>query len=103
MARLGLGSGGLQLGGERAYVTGAPTFSTCSFRDTSSVQDVLPHGVTMTLDQSFGVAKSLCGDIQGRIDQIETEQDARVQIISRFLTEVLGWDFADIKAVSLSG
>jgi hypothetical protein len=50
----------------------------------------------MALDQSFKVAQELCAEIQKHLDQIETEQDARVQIINRFLTEVLGWNFSEI-------
>ena len=44
----------------------------------------------MNLDESFEKAKTLCKDIEGRQLDIETEQDARVQIINRFLTEILG-------------
>jgi hypothetical protein len=50
----------------------------------------------MALDKSFEVAQILCADIQKRLAQIETEQDARVQIINRFLTEILDWEFSDI-------
>jgi cold shock CspA family protein len=56
----------------------------------------------MSLDQSFANAQALCVDIRPRVAQIETEQDARVQIINRFLTEVLGWNFADIKTEEYS-
>jgi len=51
----------------------------------------------MNLDEAFGVAKKLIAEIEPRLAQIETEQDARLQIINRFLTEVLGWDFPDIR------
>jgi len=51
----------------------------------------------MTVDDAFPVAKNLCEDLASRIDQIDTEQDARFQVINRFLTEVLGWNFKDIK------
>lgn len=56
----------------------------------------------MSLDSSFKIAEALCADIEPRLDQIETEQDARVQLINRFLTEVLGWDFADIRTEKYS-
>lgn len=56
----------------------------------------------MNLDSSFNAAIALCSDVQSRLDQIETEQDARVQLINRFLTEVLGWDFADLKTEKYS-
>src|SRR4051794_20500470 len=51
----------------------------------------------MSLDNSFEAAKALCSDIELRLAKIESEQDARVQIINRFLTEILGWAFADLK------
>lgn len=51
----------------------------------------------MGLDNSYKIAQALCSDIQTRLDKIETEQDARIQVINRFLTEVLGWDFAEIR------
>jgi hypothetical protein len=50
----------------------------------------------VSLDSSFKIAAALCSDVQSRLEQIETEQDACVQLINRFLTEVLGWGFADI-------
>jgi predicted type IV restriction endonuclease len=51
----------------------------------------------MALDEAFETAKSLCAALEPRLSEIETEQDARFQIINRFLTEVLGWDFESIK------
>ena len=51
----------------------------------------------MSLDKSFEIAKALVEDVQPRQAQIETEQDARMQVINRFVTDVLGWDFSDIK------
>ena len=62
----------------------------------------LKAGARMSLDSSFEKAKLLCADIQGRIPEIETEQDARVQVINRFLTEILGWSFPDIKTEKYS-
>jgi cold shock CspA family protein/GTPase SAR1 family protein len=59
-------------------------------------------GQEMNLDRSFEVAKALCADVSSRAMEIETEQDARVQIINRFLTEVLGWDYAEIKTETFS-
>ena len=66
------------------------------------LSDPLRHGEKMNIDESFERAKGLCEDAQQRLAQIETEQDARVQLINRFLTEVLGWDFADIKTEKFS-
>jgi thioredoxin reductase (NADPH) len=51
----------------------------------------------MPLDRSFDLAKALCADVQNRLLRKETEQDARVQLINRFLTEVLEWPVADIR------
>jgi cold shock CspA family protein/energy-coupling factor transporter ATP-binding protein EcfA2 len=51
----------------------------------------------MNVDEAFASAQKLITAIEPRLSEIETEQDARLQIINRFLTEVLGWDFADIK------
>jgi cold shock CspA family protein len=51
----------------------------------------------MNLDESFTRAKALCAELEPRLSLIETEQDARFQVINRFLTEVLGWDFAQIR------
>ena len=51
----------------------------------------------MSLDASFERAKALCEELRPRLTAIETEQDARLQIINRFFTESLGWDFANIK------
>jgi len=51
----------------------------------------------MSLDDSFARAKALCDELEPRLNQIETEQDARFQIINRMMTEVLAWDFGDIK------
>ena len=54
-------------------------------------------GCTMSLDKSYDVAKALVEDVQARLSQIETEQDARIQIINRFITDVLGWDLSNIR------
>jgi hypothetical protein len=51
----------------------------------------------MSIDSAHEAAQRLCDDVRNRLVQIETEQDARFQLIDRFLTEVLGWDHADVK------
>jgi cold shock CspA family protein len=51
----------------------------------------------MNIDEAHIRAKALCSELEPRLAQIETEQDARFQMINRFLTEVLGWDFSDIR------
>ena len=51
----------------------------------------------MSLDNAFSRAKEMFEELEPRLAQIETEQDARLQIINRVLTEVLEWSFADLK------
>jgi cold shock CspA family protein len=53
--------------------------------------------VTINLDEAFVCAKRLCEELKPRLAEIETEQDARFQMINRFLVEALGWEFSDIK------
>lgn len=48
------------------------------------------------LDAAFEVAQKLVADAGSRLDAIITEEDAKFQLISRFLTEVLGWFHADV-------
>lgn len=50
----------------------------------------------MTVDTAFSLAAALVADVSTRIAQIATEEDARVQLINRFLTEILGWRFSEI-------
>ncbi len=51
----------------------------------------------MGVDGAFEKFKALREELKPRLSEIETEQDARFQIINRLLTEVLGWPFEDIK------
>ena len=51
-----------------------------------------------SLDSSYSKAVALITDVGMRLDRIVTEEDAKVQLVVRFLTEVLGWDHADISA-----
>ena len=51
----------------------------------------------MKVDEAEGRFKELLRDVSGRLAAIETEQDARFQLINRLLTEVLGWQFSDVK------
>ncbi len=48
------------------------------------------------LDDSHTKAVALVGAVQSRISEIVTEEDAKIQLIVRFVTEVLGWDHSDI-------
>jgi hypothetical protein len=50
----------------------------------------------MSLDAAHECAKSLIDDVSPRLDSILTEEDAKTQLITRILVEVLGWRHADI-------
>jgi hypothetical protein len=50
------------------------------------------------LDNSYERAIALIDDVEPRLSSIVTEEDAKLQLIVRFLTEVLGWDHADLSA-----
>ena len=51
----------------------------------------------MSIDEAFSTATALFSEFESHLHEIETEQDARLQIINRILTEVLGWPFRDIR------
>lgn len=50
----------------------------------------------MTVDQAFESAKRIIEAATAHLEQIKTEEDAKLQIINRFLTEALGWKYTDI-------
>lgn len=52
----------------------------------------------MTVDQAFESAQQVIAVAADHLEQIKTEEDAKLQIINRILTEVLGWNHADISA-----
>ncbi|MCA0058383.1 MULTISPECIES: hypothetical protein [unclassified Mesorhizobium] len=49
-----------------------------------------------TLDASFEVATKILMDAKARLAAIQSEEDAKFQIISRILIEALGWEHEDI-------
>lgn len=51
----------------------------------------------MGLDEAFQNFRALLDEININQHSIQTEQDARLQIINRLLTEVLGWPFSAIQ------
>jgi hypothetical protein len=51
-----------------------------------------------TLDAAHERATTLVKDVEPRLAMILTEEDAKLQLIVRFLTEVLGWNHADVSA-----
>jgi predicted type IV restriction endonuclease len=50
------------------------------------------------LDVSYQRAIALINDVEPRLTAILTEEDAKLQLVVRFLTEVLGWDYGDLSA-----
>jgi cold shock CspA family protein len=50
------------------------------------------------LDIAHEHAIALIDDVELRLSAILTEEDAKLQLIVRFLTEVLGWNHADLSA-----
>lgn len=51
-----------------------------------------------TLDQAYTKFIEISSSVSVNIDAIITEEDAKIQIITRILTECLGWDFSDLAA-----
>lgn len=50
----------------------------------------------MDVDEAYGRALAIIAEVEPRIAALHSEQDARFQLINRFLVEVLGWFHADI-------
>ncbi len=50
----------------------------------------------MDIDEANQRLVNLVADVQPRLDHIQSEQDARFQLINRILVEVLGWEHGDI-------
>lgn len=50
------------------------------------------------IDIAYEKANTIIGEAVSSIDRIRTEEDTKIQIITRILTECLGWAFADIAA-----
>ena len=51
-----------------------------------------------TLDEAYEKILAISDEVKGNIDNILTEEDAKIQIITRVITECLGWKYADIGA-----
>lgn len=51
-----------------------------------------------TLDEAYQKILVIRDEVHGNIDNILTEEDAKIQIITRVITECLGWSFAAIGA-----
>jgi hypothetical protein len=52
----------------------------------------------MNVDRAFELARAILIEASGRVEQIRTEEDAKLQVITRLLTEVLGWAHSDISS-----
>ena len=50
------------------------------------------------LDLGFSKLKEIFAAAEGIRERITTEEDAKLQIITRVLTEALGWEHKDISA-----
>ncbi|MDP0926582.1 cold shock domain-containing protein [Paracoccus onubensis] len=51
-----------------------------------------------SVDEAYEKILVIRDEVKGNIDNILTEEDAKIQIITRVITECLGWSFADIEA-----
>jgi vacuolar-type H+-ATPase subunit E/Vma4 len=52
----------------------------------------------IALDDAHDVAKRIFSEARNHLENIKTEEDAKLQIITRVLTEALGWDHSDISS-----
>lgn len=52
----------------------------------------------MNIDNAYEAAKRVFGDAEANIANILSEEDAKFQLISRVLIEVLGWAHADVSS-----
>jgi len=52
----------------------------------------------MDIDTAYEVAQRLIEEASQNLPNITTEEDAKIQIITRMFTEVLGWTHANISA-----
>ena len=54
----------------------------------------------MEIDRAYEVAKVILTEAQSHIERIRSEEDTKLQIITRLITNVLGWAHADIASES---
>ena len=54
----------------------------------------------MAIDLAFAAVQSVVSDARNNINNIRSEEDAKLQIITRMLTEVLAWSHSDISSES---
>ncbi len=58
------------------------------------------RGQEMGIDGAYELAKEILTEAQSRIEQIRSEEDTKLQIITRLVTDVLGWSHSDIASES---
>jgi predicted type IV restriction endonuclease len=54
----------------------------------------------MGIDSAFETAKQVFGEATANLDNIRSEEDAKLQIITRVITEMLGWTHSEIASES---
>jgi cold shock CspA family protein len=54
----------------------------------------------MGIDRSYEIAKGILSEAQSNLVRIKSEEDAKLQIITRLLIEALGWTHGDIASES---
>jgi cold shock CspA family protein len=50
------------------------------------------------INEALDAARAIIRDAEARLDQIVTEEDAKIQVILRMLVEALGWKHSDLSA-----
>ncbi|WP_316230534.1 hypothetical protein [Bradyrhizobium sp. SZCCHNR1051] len=51
-----------------------------------------------SIDSAYSRAAAIVAEIEPRLSDVLTEEDAKLQLVTRFLTEVLGWSHSAISA-----
>jgi cold shock CspA family protein/predicted type IV restriction endonuclease/GTPase SAR1 family protein len=79
------------------FISPNALFSQRTIRNTCEWETALSNPTNGSLvDEAFEAANRIFLEAASNLDQIHTEEDAKVQIITRLLTESLGWMFGDI-------
>lgn len=52
----------------------------------------------MNMDEAFEQAEKIISEVSCNLENVITEEDVKIQIINRFIVEVLGWKHSDIQA-----
>jgi hypothetical protein len=54
----------------------------------------------MTIDRAYELAKQILTEAQSGVERIRSEADTKLQIITRLVTDVLGWSHGDVASES---